>query len=104
NEKSNRLLPLAMLWADGIDVNKIQAPTTKLWHATSENEIAVLRTGWNKTKDIYVGFKGGTASVSHGHMDAGSFVLDMDGVRWASELGMQQYNSLESAGLKIWDM
>lgn len=104
NVKSNRLLPAAMIWAKGVKINDIATPTTNLWFGKAENEIAVLRSGWTKGKDIYVGFKGGTASVGHAHMDAGSFVLDMDGVRWASELGMQQYNSLESAGLSIWDM
>jgi len=104
NVKSNRLLPAAMIWGKGIKVNDITVPTTNFWFGKAENEIAVLRSGWAKDKDIYVGFKGGTASVGHAHMDAGSFVLDMDGVRWASELGMQQYNSLESAGLGIWEM
>jgi hypothetical protein len=35
-------------------------------------------------------------------MDAGSFVLDMDGERWAVDLGKQDYNSLESKGIGIW--
>ena len=104
NVKTNRLLPAAMIWGKGVKLNEMIAPKTNLWFGRSENEIAVLRSGWERGKDIYVGFKGGTASVGHAHMDAGSFVLDMDGLRWASELGMQQYNSLESAGLSIWDM
>ncbi len=104
NVKTNRLLPAAMIWGKGVKLGEMTAPKINLWFGKAENEIAVLRSGWEKTKDIYVGFKGGTASVGHAHMDAGSFVLDMDGVRWASELGMQQYNSLESAGLSIWDM
>lgn len=104
NVKTNRLLPAAMIWGKGIKLNEMAAPKTNLWFGKAKNEIAVLRSGWERGKDIYVGFKGGTASVDHAHMDAGSFILDMDGVRWASELGMQQYNSLETAGLSIWDM
>lgn len=104
NIKSNRLLPAAMIWGKGIKPGEITAPKSNIWYGKAENEIAVLRSGWEKGRDIYVGLKGGTASVSHAHMDAGSFVLDIDGIRWASELGMQQYNSLESAGLDIWDM
>lgn len=34
-------------------------------------------------------------------MDAGSFVLDCEGVRWAEDLGMQDYNSLESKGVAL---
>jgi len=104
NVKTNRLLPAAMIWGKGMKPSEMTSPKTNLWFGKAENEIAVLRSGWGNNKDVYVGFKGGTASVGHAHMDAGSFVLDMDGVRWAAELGMQQYNSLESAGLSIWDM
>ena len=35
-------------------------------------------------------------------MDIGSFVVDADGVRWADDLGMQDYNSLESKGVDLW--
>ena len=48
--------------------------------------------------------RGGSPAVSHGHMDAGSFVMDANGVRWSADLGMQQYNTLESGGLDIWNM
>jgi len=34
-------------------------------------------------------------------MDAGAFVLEADGVRWASDLGAQDYYSIESKG---WDL
>lgn len=37
-------------------------------------------------------------------MDAGGFVLDMDGVRWAKDLGLQDYNSLEARGVDLWNM
>jgi hypothetical protein len=35
-------------------------------------------------------------------MDIGAFVMDADGVRWADDLGMQDYNSIESLGLNLW--
>jgi hypothetical protein len=35
-------------------------------------------------------------------MDIGSFVMDADGVRWADDLGMQDYNSLETKGVALW--
>jgi len=34
----------------------------------------------------------------------GSFVMEADGVRWASDFGMQDYNSLEERGLDLWNM
>ena len=39
---------------------------------------------------------------SHAHMDSGSFIYEWGGVRWAVELGSQDYHSLESKGIGIW--
>jgi hypothetical protein len=39
--------------------------------------------------------------VNHAHMDIGSFVMEADGVRWAMDFGMQNYESLESKGIQI---
>lgn len=50
----------------------------------------------------YLGAKGGRASINHGQMDAGSFVFEIDGIRWARDLGKQRYGSLEAAGFKLW--
>jgi hypothetical protein len=36
-------------------------------------------------------------------MDAGSFVLEADGVRWALDLGRQDYLSIESKGIDLWN-
>jgi hypothetical protein len=34
-------------------------------------------------------------------MDIGSFIMEADGVRWASDFGMQDYESLESKGIEV---
>ena len=68
------------------------------------NPVAVLRSGWGED-DWYVGIKAGSPSVNHGHMDAGSFVLDRDGVRWAIDLGCENYNRIEQMKtISLWDM
>jgi len=61
-----------------------------------------MRTSWIKPDAIYVGLKGGSPSVNHAHMDIGSFVMDANGERWSMDLGMQEYESLESKGVKLW--
>ncbi|WP_345953987.1 heparinase II/III family protein [Mucilaginibacter sp. PAMB04168] len=104
NAKTNRLLPAAMIWAGNTNADAIKAPADLMWQAQGENQVAIMRTDWRRYNGIYVGFKGGSPSVSHGHMDVGSFVADFGGTRWSADLGMQQYNSLESAGLSIWEM
>lgn len=66
--------------------------------------VAIWRTSWSDPNALYFAIKGGGAAHNHGHMDAGAFVLDLDGVRWAKDLGMQDYNSLESKGVDLWNM
>jgi len=37
-------------------------------------------------------------------MDAGSFVFELNGVRWVIDPGVQDYNTLEQAGFNLWGM
>jgi hypothetical protein len=101
--KWNRFLPAFLIWAENVQVKDITPPRYTLWTGKGDNPVAVLHTSWEDPNSIYVGFKGGSPSNSHGHMDAGSFVMDAEGVRWSIDLGMQGYESLESKGIRIWD-
>ena len=51
-----------------------------------------MRTGWDLT-DTSVLFHGGGNNDGHGHIDIGSFQFDMLGVRWATELPKEDYDS-----------
>ncbi|HEV7350275.1 heparinase II/III domain-containing protein [Telluribacter sp.] len=99
----DRLLPAVMIWGVANPLNKVKPPTTNFWTGQGKNPVAMMRSSWTDPNAIYVGFKSGTPSASHAHMDVGSFVMESDGIRWAQDLGMQNYNSLESKGLNIWD-
>ncbi|MHC4916192.1 MAG: heparinase II/III domain-containing protein [Planctomycetota bacterium] len=55
-------------------------------------DVVTFRGAWGDPDALWVGFKGGYGSQSHGHMDIGSFELDADGVRWAMDLGSDDYN------------
>ncbi len=55
-------------------------------------EIASMRSAWDDPKGIYIGLKAGSNEVGHGNLDLGTFVLDALGVRWAVELGQDDYN------------
>ncbi len=100
--KWNRFLPAIMLWGTHTNLQAIVPPSYKLWNGKGENAVAMMRTAWDNPNAIFVGLKAGSPSSSHGHMDAGSFVMDADGVRWGADPGMQEYESLESKGIKIW--
>jgi hypothetical protein len=55
-------------------------------------QLALFRSAWNDPHALFLGFKAGGNGVSHSHLDLGSFVLDADGVRWATDLGPDNYN------------
>ena len=99
----DRLLPAVMLWGSGIRIASIEQPKELMWVGKGELPVALMRTSWTDPKAIYVGFKGGRAGTNHAHMDAGSFVMEADGIRWASDFGPQDYNSLETQGVDLWN-
>ena len=99
-----RFFTLAMLWGAGVDMRHLPEPQQKTWVSpTAITPGALMRTSWDDTKAIYLAFKGGSASSSHAHLDAGSFVMVANGERWAMDFGRQDYHSLESLGLDIWN-
>ena len=100
----DRLLPAVMIWSAGIEIDKIEAPSKTVWVGQGKNPVALIRTSWNSPEAIYVALKGGSPSVNHGHMDVGSFIMEANGERWAMDFGMQDYNSLETAGVNLWSM
>ena len=97
----NRLLPGIMIWGKDIPFDEITEPENKVYVAQGAMPLSIMRTSWSDPDALYLGFKAGSPSVNHGHMDIGSFIIEADGVRWASELGAQSYESLESRGMSI---
>jgi hypothetical protein len=97
----DRLLPAIMIWGKDIPFDKIKEPASKVWMGQGPNPVCLMRTSWTDPNAIYLGFKAGSPSVNHGHMDIGSFIMESDGVRWAADFGMQDYESLESKGIQL---
>ena len=103
-----RLLAPIMGYAARIDLDNVTAPAKNMWYGKGANPVAMIRTKWDGSdSDVYVGIKGGSASNNHSHIDAGSFVFESQGVRWACDLGNQKYAPLEIAMKKLkknlWD-
>ena len=65
-------------------------------------DVVLFRSAWEDRKAVFVGFKGGDNKANHSHLDLGSFVLDADGVRWAVDLGPDDYNLPSYFGSKRW--
>ena len=99
-----RLFPMFVLSLLHGDRNPIIEPDDHYYQCGGTTPIFVYRSGWTSREDDYLGVKGGLAMSSHSHIDQGSFLFESDGVTWATDLGMQDYNSLESAGVDLWDM
>jgi hypothetical protein len=93
--------PLDLLWftEDSGGPKGTQLPLDKYFHGP---EVAILRSGWENSQALFVGFKAGDNKVSHSHLDLGSFVFDALGVRWAMDLGADDYNLPAYFGDKRW--
>lgn len=65
-------------------------------------EIAIFRSAWRNRNALFVAFKGGDNKANHSHLDLGTFVLDAGGVRWAVDLGADNYNLPGYFGAQRW--
>ncbi len=98
----SRHLPLELLWWDPTH-NETADARTLHWTADGVLPLAVMRSAWDDPKASFLAIKGGSPNHSHGHMDAGSFILESDGVRWAIDLGTESYANMRKAKLDLWD-
>lgn len=91
-----------MCFLENVDMEKVEKPKAKIWYGYGENPVLLVRKDWSSSdSDAYLAVKGGKATNSHAHMDAGSFVYDAYGQRWAHDLGMQPYAKLEKTFKEI---
>jgi hypothetical protein len=101
-KRAESFLALAAFWIP--DPKELKDEDLPLhFVGTGHSPIAMHRTGFGQ-KDLFLGIKAGKAKVNHGQMDAGSFVLDLMGQRWVSDLGHQEYHSLEKTGMNLFSM
>lgn len=70
-------------------------PFPKNWKGDGTNPIVVFKSEKSVPSQFYLAAKGGKANLSHGNMDAGSFIFELYGVRWSVDLGLQDYSKLE---------
>jgi hypothetical protein len=81
---------------------KTGAKIPKNWKGDGSNPIVIFTGGDSDPRKYYFGGKGGRGTTSHGNMDAGSFIFELNGVRWSIDPGNQNYNTLEQAGFDLW--
>jgi hypothetical protein len=98
----SRLAGPGLVWLSQFEP-KSQTALPLNWKGDGTNPVVVFRGGKDDPNGYYFGGKGGRANLSHGNMDAGTFVFELNGVRWVVDPGNQDYNALEQAGFDLWN-
>ena len=100
-QRISRLAGAGLVWtAQFVEKEKSALPTA--WKGDGGNPIVVFTNGEQNSNGYYLGGKGGRGTVNHGNMDAGSFIFELNGVRWGIDPGNQSYGLLERAGFDLW--
>ena len=98
----SRISGAALVWmSQYVEKEGVKVPQN--WKGDGDNPIVIFTSGENETKGFYFGGKGGRATTSHGNMDAGSFIFELNGVRWSIDPGNQGYHDLEKTGFDLWN-
>ena len=94
--------PLDLLWFETRSLSPRVAglPLDRYFRGV---EVATFRSSWDDPRAIFVGFKAGDNRAAHSHLDLGSFILEAQGVRWALDLGGDDYNLPGYFGRNRWD-
>jgi hypothetical protein len=87
--RGRKVHPMDLLWFDADGRDPSQLPTAQRFRSAG---VVMLRGSWDDPDTTYLGIKAGANDAcKHGHYDLGSFVLDANGVRWAIDLGPDDY-------------
>ena len=96
-----RLDGAALVWISQYkERSDIEIPTA--WKGDGPNPIVIFTGGEDDPHQYYFGGKGGRGTVNHGNMDGGSFIFELDGIRWVIDPGNQDYYELEKTGFNLW--
>jgi hypothetical protein len=71
--------------------------------ALPAKRIAFLRSSWTDAGATFVGMKGCNCSWNHGDLDSATWVFSSDGIRWAADLGADNYALPAYFGSKRFD-
>lgn len=91
-EMGGGVAPRALLWyvpGQGLDFDAAALPLDRHFR---EVEVVTLRSDWEAPDATFLALKAGINANHHNHLDVGTFVFDALGVRWAENLGADDYN------------
>ncbi|MDR2438215.1 MAG: heparinase II/III family protein [Planctomycetaceae bacterium] len=98
-----RLAVFHAVWynSQGTDIDFAKTPLARKYRGIQD--VCTMRTAWNDPNAAFLGFKAGNNRANHGHLDIGSFVYEVNGIRWAVDLGADNYNMPGYFGKQRWD-
>ena len=97
----SRISGAALVWISQYK-EKTGETVPRAWKGDGPNPIVIFQGPENDPHGYYFGGKGGKGTTSHGNMDAGSFIFELNGVRWSIDPGNQSYNEIEQTGFDLW--
>lgn len=88
---NGKAVPTDLIWYQSKQQSPVEAgwPLSRIFTGVN---VAFLRSDWLDPKAFWMGIKGGDNKANHSHLDLGSFVMEAKGVRWAEDLGSDDYN------------
>lgn len=86
--------PMNLIWysKDTITEKNINDLPLDRHFKDPQTGIITMRSSWDDENGNFIGIHAGDNKASHGDLDIGTFVLDSQGVRWAIDLGYDDYN------------
>ena len=92
---------LDLLWYDSsITSTDFTLPKTAYFRGT---EAVTMRGEWGNANSPWLSFHAGKANDNHSHLDCGTFVFDSMNVRWAMDLGSDDYTLPGYFGNQRWE-
>ena len=99
--KLRRLDGAGLVWLSQFKKQSQESMPTA-WKGGGSNPVVIFTGGENDPNRYYFGGKGGRGTVNHGNMDGGSFIFELNDVRWVVDPGNQGYHDLEKTGFNLW--
>ena len=104
-DRESRLMPIFIFDIARMDTGAVSPSRDGIFYGQGKTPLVIARYGWD-SDNSYFGMKAGCASDPHAHMDAGSFVYDAYGYRWASDPVKPSYSFTEyhlaKYGASLW--
>jgi hypothetical protein len=100
--KLSRLAGVSLVWMAQYEEKGEETLPTQ-WKGDGANPVVFFTGGGNDPNQYYFGGKGGRGTVNHGNMDGGSFVFELNGIRWSIDPGnYHRYGPIERTGFNLW--